>query len=263
MKAITKIVFRRELRTALWWSLGLGALMLLVVASYPSLAEQETLDELWESYPEELRELFGGAESITELEGYLDSQLYSLLPLLLGIMGIAQASRALAGAEESGYLDLPLSTPLRRQAWFMAHALAILASQIVVVGLMGLLLVAGLLAFQIEGDLGVLFFAGFDAIPAGWVLASITLLASAFAHRKRIAIGIGTSLVIGLFFIGGLAPIVPALENAKFVSPFYYYGQSDALHGTLDATYYIVCLSAGWLAHVGAWLRFRHKDLFG
>src|SRR5215207_5856687 len=70
---------KMQRRGAIIWGLALWLLRLLTVSFFPSLEDQcEQLNQLMESYPPELRELFGMSEGtdMTTIEGFLASQVF-------------------------------------------------------------------------------------------------------------------------------------------------------------------------------------------
>jgi len=109
---------RLQLRSIVVWGVALGLLNLLTVASFPAVEDQsQVLNDLVESYPPEMRELFGIGEGtdLTKIEDFLAAQTFNFLaPLALAFFPILASAGAIAGAEERGTIDVLLGNPVPR-----------------------------------------------------------------------------------------------------------------------------------------------------
>ena len=83
-----------------------------IVAIYPSVAD--SLRTAVRSYPEALKKAFGVGE-LSSASQYLHAEMLSLIvPLAIGYRPVRAFASGLAGAAESGRLDVLLSAPLPR-----------------------------------------------------------------------------------------------------------------------------------------------------
>jgi len=235
-------VFAKTLRDArrgvLWWSLGLAGLAAMMVAVYPSVRDNPSLDKLLESYPEALRGVigFGGELDYSSGAGYLGIELFSfMVPLLLIVVTVAAGAGAVAGEEERGTLDLLLSTPVSRRR-LVVEKLGALVVEVVVLGaVLWLALVVGSNA----GDLGVSA-AHLGAATAGAVLlalgfGTIALLVGAASGRRSRAIAVAAAGAVAAYLVDSLASLSSVLEALQPASPFYHYSASDPLRHGLQA----------------------------
>jgi ABC-2 type transport system permease protein len=108
---------RDQRRSYPWWVIGFVGTVAMYASVWPSVGENaKTLEEYMQSLPDVFKELIGSAGGFTTPEGYLASELFSLLgPILLLVYAIGAGARAIAGEEEGGSLDVLLSTPVRRR----------------------------------------------------------------------------------------------------------------------------------------------------
>ncbi len=260
-------LFKHLLREAkggiLGWSIGLGALILLVAASYPAVRGQTDLDDLLAEYAESLGGLLGDCTTLTDYPCYMDTQILAFLPVMMGIFGVTHAARILAGAEESGRLDILLSTPVSRRMLVANHLMVLVAAQAIVAGSVGVLMLLSSLALGESEHAAGSLLAGFNALPASLVATMLTYLLSAFVHRRAIALAGGTAFVLASYFIGGLAPLSETLEPMKWISFTHYYQQSQPLRDGLDFAYYAIMLPLAGLFGALAMLRFEGKDITG
>ena len=124
-------------RTPLIWGAPIGVMSALIVALYPSI--HHSLTEIVKGYPAGLKSAFGITDLGT-LEAFLSAEMFSLLlPIAAAYCAMRCVSAALAGAEESGYADALLATPVtRRQLVVSAFATAavVVAAMLVVSGVL-------------------------------------------------------------------------------------------------------------------------------
>ena len=79
---------------------------------------------------------------------------------------------------------------------------------------------------------------------------------------KRTAAGIGIGIAVLLFAADMMCRVVPAIENLKYITPFYYANAADIFtdgkwNGAMIITGAIVILAA----YTAAWYWYRKKDL--
>ena len=255
----------RPRRTALLaWSLGTLAYLLIIGMTYSFVADSPEYEEIWASMPEGARELLGGAASLSEVDGYFDSQAGAYLPLVLGILAITGMARALAGAEESGALDHALARPITRKQyyWAQVRAMGVLLLAILSGALLGAILgflISGVSGRELAGVVGLMA----ELIPLLAMFVATGALAGALAHRAAPANGAGIGLVLVWFLLDALSRVVDAASWLAYLTPFGYAARSDLYHGQLDWLYALVaalfCAGVLWL---GARV-FDGKDLHG
>ncbi len=112
----------------LMWGLSVAALVGLVLAFYPQVKNNQSLNSLYADMSPEVRALLGGSD-LTSPAGYLNTQLFAfVLPAVLLVFGIGRGAAALAGEEEARTLDLLLAQPLGRRSTYLQKAGALAVS---------------------------------------------------------------------------------------------------------------------------------------
>jgi ABC-2 type transport system permease protein len=210
-------------RAFAWWSLGVVLFVLLNIAFYPSIKNDPAYDDLLREYPDAVQGFVG--TDLTSPEGFLFSQLFSLLvPLLLLIYSVSAGARAIAGEEEAGTLDLLLSHPLSR-ARVVAEksvALAVMLAFLCLVLLLSIALPAPLFSLDIGLDKLV------AAVLASYLLALafglLALLVGAATGSRAAAIAVPAVVAVGAYLLDGLAEAVDALHPWRVLSPFDWIG---------------------------------------
>jgi ABC-2 type transport system permease protein len=221
---------------------------------FPSIEGSPDFSKLVESYPDALKTLFGLSGDFTTGPGYLDAELFSLmLPLLAIVLAIGSAARGLAGEEDAGRLELVLAYPVRRRDAVIAKGAAVAfelgcfaAAAFVALAALdpvfGLDLAAGHLAAG-AGSVGLL------AVFFGWLALAI----AALTPSRALAIGVPAAAASASYLIGGLHELASWLDPFRFVSPFWWLGQSPLRSGVrgwgvlVVAAAALVCLAAAAL----------------
>lgn len=211
-----------------WWSLGLVAVVAVYVLPYRQYLASGVLSNSDNALYEAL-----GYDATPA--GYLQGTVFALLgPLLVLMMAVTSGTRAIAGDEEAGTLDLLLAHPVSRTR-LVAERLGALAAA---VAWLGLVIWAATVAAGIAADLGV--GAGrIAAATAGLVLlglgfGSVALAAGALNGRRGLALGVTAAAAVAAYLAWTLAPQVEALAGIERWSPFSWYLGGDPLRSGPD-----------------------------
>jgi ABC-2 type transport system permease protein len=255
----------RDLRRSLaWWSAGLGAVVGLIVAVYPTVRDNPALSKLVEDYPEAIKGFvaFGGRVDYTSGPGYLGSELFAIwVPLLLVVAAIGAGARAIAGEEENGTLDLLLANPISRRRLVAEKLGALAAEAAVLAAVLWLALVVATTFVTMHVSAGHLAAAVANAAVLATGFGAVALLAGAACGRRGVAIGTGAAAAVAAYLVNSLAPLVDALEPLQKASPFYHYAAGDPLRQGLDPAHTGVLVAIAAVAAVAAPLVFERRDL--
>ncbi len=257
--ALVRRGLRDNARSALLWGGGLGLMSAFEVALYPSISA--SLGKAIDGYPAGVKDAFG----ITDLgtvEAYLHAEMFSLvLPLALAYCALRWVAAAIAGAEESGYLDTLLATPLARRTLTASAFLTAAIATAGVLALTGVLTtVAGLIAGEVvpighlaAGLAGVwalaLFFGGAATLAAGMV------------HRAGLALAAVGGLLGAMYVVDLVGKLSAPLHGLRWASAFRYYGAP--LQDGLDVAGFALLVVAGALLAVAGAVCFERRDITG
>ena len=223
-------VFRRALadswRSLLGWTLGVAAALALYLPLYPSIGGNGQMQQIIESMPPELTKTLG-FQDIATGAGYAQSTFFGLIGfLLLTIAATAWGAAAIAGAEESGRLELALAHGVSRVQYALESALGILV-RLLWLGAFATVLV---LVLNEPSELGI---EPAHVVAASASLVGVTLLSAAFAlaagaltGRASIATGAGAAVAVAGYVLNALANQSEDLDGLRAVSPY-----SWAYHG--------------------------------
>ena len=249
-------------RALIAWGVGVVAYIALLAATFPSLEGSDQFDELVEDYPSALKDLFGLSDiSLSTGPGYMDTELFNLmLPLLVLVLAIGSGSRTVAGEEDAGRLELLLAYPLRRLNAVLAKGVAV-AIEIAIVAAVAFLALAALdplvgLDLSVERLAGGILGLGVHGVLYAWLAVAV----GALRPGRTLAIAVPAGLAAVGYLINGLQELASWLEPFRFVSSFWWIGQSPLSHGVEYGRYVVIAAAAVVVLVAGA-LLFERRDL--
>lgn len=221
----------RRSRAALgWWMIGMLSMGAYVVFVYDSIGNLEDLHDLYEQYPDSIKDLLGEID-IGTLNGWIHLELLSWMPLVLGVYGGIFAAGSISREAEQRTLDFTLGLPVSRVE-FMASRLTVgLLNLAALCILIFLLLVAGVTITGHDPSAGKYALALLNAYLLGTALfATFAFIASAVDEQARlIGITIGATLVA--YIATGALKSAGAPEALLWLSPFEHYHSADIMSG--------------------------------
>lgn len=253
--AATHLTDRRRSLAA--WGLPLGLMSAFVVAIYPSV--EDSIGEAVSEYPPALKEAFGIGE-LANVEQYLQAEMLSLIvPLALGYLAVRAMASGLAGAAESGRLDVLLSAPVSRSRLCAAGFLATAVELAAVLALAWLLTMAGSALAGAGLDAGPAV-AGFASVwPLALLFAGLGVVVCGFSLRTSVVTGSVAGALVAMYVVDLVGKLDPGLDWLRYASVFKYYG--NAIEDGIEPLAFVgVTLVAVALAALGARL-FEHRDI--
>ena len=265
MKGAVLVHSVRDSRRALaWWSLGLVGLAAMMVAVFPSVRGNDSLNRLVQDYPEALKAFiaFGGAVDYTSAAGYLGSELFSfMVPLLLLVAAVGAGARAIAGEEERGTLDLELANPISRRRFALEKLAAIAVELSILASVLWAALAIGTRLASMHVGLGKLAAATVVAALVALLYGALALLVGAASGRRGLAVAIPAAAAVAAYLVNVLGAIVGALEPVRPASPFYHYAAGDPLRRGLPLDHVGLLLLATVVLGLLAPLALERRDL--
>lgn len=261
--ALTAHAARLRARSALIWSLVLGALGAMFVALYPSIADRPGMEQLIDSMPQAMRDIAGFGDSVgfSSVESFLATEMLNFLaPLALSFFPILAASSAIAGSEEDGTLDVLMGNPLSRWQLVAGRFLAAAVLLLGIVCVMGLIMWLAAILVGVDLSLGSAAAGTLNLWPLCMLFGGVALLCSALAHRRLLAVAVPVALLFSMYFVDALANTVEALEFFQPLSAFYYYG--SAIENGLDWANFAGLTAVTAALVLLAILVFRRRDIY-
>jgi ABC-2 type transport system permease protein len=182
------------------------------------------LQQALQRYPQGVLEAMNYTD-LTSPAGYLASSVFGLLvPLLVAVLAVAQGTRAVAGDEEAGTLELLLANPVSRTRVALQRFAALAAMLMAVGAVLWLVMLAISGPAQLDG----ISTAEFAAAAAHLVLFGACIGGLAFAvgaatGRRALALGISAGAAVLGYLANGVLPQVRGLEWTRQASPWHWY----------------------------------------
>jgi ABC-2 type transport system permease protein len=257
-----RYTFRGLRGQILGWGLGLGLYGLMIVPMYETFAGQgEQFQQMIASYPPEFLAFFGATvNSMLTPAGFLGMYAFSMLPVIISIFAVLVGSGLIVSDEERGRLDLIMSYPVGRSAFFFGRFLGLLAAclAIMILAWLGFSLLLGGSSLGVDwGQMAVPFL---SLLVQTLVYAALALLLSMFLPARSLAATVSGAVMVISYMISSLAFMDERMETLAKLMPYHYF----------QATLSIQELNLGWLfALLGvsavmvliAWLRFVRRDI--
>jgi ABC-2 type transport system permease protein len=244
------------------WGLAMFVLGALLVARYDMMASaKEQFKALLDSPIGKMVEAMGGdKDTIFTPEGFLNLQVFSFLPLVLGVFVIMGGSGLLAADEEKGTLDLILAHPVSRSAQFGGRLLAFLIAMVGIVGLswLGLVMASAGSTLEVTGGELLLPYLSFLAVLLLFGMLAL-FLSMVLPSRRSAALTAGLVLVAS-FFLTMIARSDKDMQAYARLLPMHYFQAGKALHGLDMASFGGLLAVAALLAGL-AWWRFERRDI--
>jgi ABC-2 type transport system permease protein len=253
---------RQRLKGTAALTVLLAAFIGLIIYIYPSFAESTAeIDALLESLPQAFREGFG-AESYASIEGFLSTELYQFLwVLLLGLYFTYAAGGLLANDVESGRLYLVLATPVSRTRLAVEKFLSLLVPLVTLNTVIPVFVFAASMAIDYVIDPWYLLLVHLLSIPYLLACSGIGLVLSVLFDRGDVAQRSGIAIVFLLFMLDTVT-VDTDFEWLGTLSPTRYFDPTEILlNETLDLGGAIVLLIAAAVLVIAALGVFQRRDV--
>jgi ABC-2 type transport system permease protein len=224
VSAVFRNVFLKTLRDQrrglIGWSIGIAFLVYIEASIWPTMRDMDW-NQLLQSYPEELRELFD-LDAMATGAGFMNAELFTLLlPALFIVYAIARGARLMAGEEESGTLDVLLVTPVSGASIVLQKALALATSLFA----LGAVLFVVTLGSSVLFDLGIGVAAAasgsLSMVLLGAAYGAIALAVGAITGRRAWAIGLAMVASVAAYVLYAVGMLVDSVEPWQPLSPFH------------------------------------------
>lgn len=209
------------------WGLGLGLLLLAVIAAVPTLlgtpAARAAIVSLGPSFA-----WFADPVKIDTPGGYATWK-YGLTLLIVALWPMLAESGMFRGEEERGSMDVLLSLPRSRVRIAVEKLAAMWTALLLMALIIGLLAFAGAKKGNVDiPPAGAFLFAINLALIAA-VFGAIALLISQFTQERRTAVGLTAGVLLVCVVLDMLHRVIPNTTWLSRLSLIYYYNVNKPL----------------------------------
>ena len=224
-------------RTAIiGWGIGIAIFAAYIIVLFPEFAEPLEAFNL-EEIP--AYQIFGDFEDMASFKGFVSAEVFTFLPILLGIYAIVNGTGTLAGEEDSGTLEPLMALPLRRWQIVLSKGVALgiaLLLILLVVGMAAVIAMNTLPADVDTGSVGAgdIVLATLATWPLVMFFAALSLFLAAFMPSRRYAAITATAVLVVSYFGNNLANLVELLSDIQFLFVFSYFDVNSILEGNVN-----------------------------
>ncbi|MEO7752107.1 MAG: hypothetical protein ABIS35_01700 [Terracoccus sp.] len=237
---IAALDLRLRRRSVLWYAAGMALYAYLIVAMYPTVSADTSLESLAADNPE-LLALFGVSGSLTSPTGWLNGNLYAnFLPLLVLLVTVAYGGSAIAGQSADGTLGLVATLPLQRRRIVLEKvvALVVLALPLPLVTLACAF--AGR-AYDLEVGTAALVGTTATVVLLGVDLGLLAMVVGATGSGRGLAVGLTSAWAAASYLVSSLAPVVGWARTLQPFSLFHWaVGDGQLTSGPSPAAYLVL-----------------------
>ena len=258
--------FRRELGAVFGWIGLLTAYNLLNIYLFRVYGDQSSIAEVYRVLPPVWRNMFGDYFiTVNSLEGWLATQYFSFLPILLSIGLITLSSSLFSREAEDTSIHNILVQPVGRLCVFAANTMVPAAALVsfFLINVPVTVIASRAAGFPVAaaGDVVRLYIAAF---AFGVFLHGCGIAVSVFVDVQKKSAGVYLGSVLILFVFSALLRTLDAAPAVRKLNPFYYYDCSRILREqAVPATGVIYWIAGGVAAISSAAWRFSGRDFLG
>lgn len=261
MIALTLDLLARTRVTLAWWVLGVLAMGAYVVVVFDSIGSLEDLRKLYESYPESIRELIGDVD-ISTINGWIQTELLSWVPLILGMYGGIFAGGNISREAEQRTVDFILGLPVSRTDFMMSRLIAGLVNIAIICVLTFVLLVVLVPLVGYTPSAGKFALALLNAYLLGAALFCGYAFIASFTDEQAKLIGIAIGGTLVMYIATGALRSAGAPDFVQWMVPFDHYHSADAVSGRDVPVLSMAVLAAGAvIAGFAAVYWYNRRDL--
>jgi ABC-type transport system involved in multi-copper enzyme maturation permease subunit len=230
LKTLALDLLSRSRTTLLWWIAGMMGMGVYVVAVYDSIGSLEDLRKLYEGYPEAIRKLVGDVD-ISTLNGWIEIELLSWLPLILAIYAGIFAASHISRETEQRTIDFVLGLPVSRTEFLLSRIAVGLTNMALICLAIFVLLVAEVPLIGHDPSAGRYALALTNAFFVGSALFAGYVLIASFTDDQGRVTGITLGVTLLLYVANGALAAANAPDFVLWLTPFEHYHAAEAMSG--------------------------------
>lgn len=256
---------RINLKSFLIWLIVLISIFGIVFIMYPSIMNSENIknmEELIKIFPEEMLKMFNmDITSLTSAFGWLKTEGFVLILLIIGMYSAILGSNILLKEENDGTIEYLYAKPISRNK--------IITSKILVGMFYIILMISIILLFNLVGlsliedfDLKLFLLLSISPILICIPIFFISMFISCFFNKTKKTIGIS----IGIVFISYFLMIISNLsDTTEFFKYFSIYSLGDPrniiLNNNISFLNIIICIFVSLVFIFGIYKIYSRKEL--
>ncbi len=253
---------RDHWKSTLMWSLGILSITAIQLYIYPSVVKSSTAMQSYiDAFPEALRTIFR-MEDYFSGEGFLGTELYSMMvPLIFISMSAARGSSAIAGEEENGNADIIFSLPISRTKVVINKMIALVIECLLVAIILVIAIAIGSQLVDMKIEISKVAIATGASALLGLIFGAFALIAGALTGKKAIATGLSVAFAIAALLFYSLAPLVDTFDALTPFNPMNWAINGNPLSEGVSGSNFAKLSSLFIALNLLALYLFRNRDI--
>lgn len=244
---IARLDLRLRRRSIAWYAAGMAVYAILIVAMYPTVESDSSLEALTTDNPQ-LLALLGVTGSLTSPTGWVSGNLYAnFLPLLVLLLTISYGAASFAGQSEEGTLGLVATLPVSRRRLVLEKG-AVLALIALPLAVVTMACVYAGRNFDLDLSMWAVLGTTAAVVLLGVDFGLVALLIGVVTGSRGLALGLAAAVAAASYLISSLAAVVGWAHTLRPVSLFYWaVGDNQLATGPSAAAWTVLVLVAASL----------------
>lgn len=213
-----------------WWMLGILGMAIYVVFAFETVSGLQGLADLYKQYPASLRKLFGEVD-ISTLNGWMQVELISYLPLLLAIYGGIYAAGSVSREVEQRTVDFLLGLPVTRWQFIASRLIVGMWNLLIICLSVFVVLVIGVAIIGYAPPAGRIALALFNAYLLSAALLTAYVAVATFVDEQSRVTGITLGITFLLYIGNAALKATDAPSVIRWFTPFEHYHSAQAMSG--------------------------------
>jgi len=254
--------FSKSRGAILGWGISMLALGAMIVPVYSTFADKgEAMEQFMQMFPPEMLAFFGGMADFTTLEGYLNIEYFSFVPIVLAMYAIIAGGGMIANDEENGTLDLIAAHPVSRSSLFFGRLASIMVNLtlILLLAWLGLFIPVQFME-NVDLDMAAILTPFVSMFAYLSLIGAFTLFLSLSMPSKKLATMIAGIVMVADFFIQGFAELNADLAPLADILPLNFY-QGRGWADGLNTEWFLGLMGAAAMFTLIAWWRYLRRDI--
>ena len=254
-----------NLRGFLIWTGTMLVILLLIYMVYPSIVSDgkgNKVNEMLEAFPQDLLKAFNmDLVGLDTAYGWLKSEGFTFLYLLIGIYACLLGSNILLKEESETTIEYLASLPITRRK---VAADKILVAMIYIISMIAALGVFNMIALNIteNPDNKQLFLLSLTPIFPAIVLFALGFFIATFTLKTKKMLGISIGMVFAMYILGVISEMGESVKGLKYISAFTLADSRSVITNTeLKPVYPIVSLILFAALIILSLVRYQKKEL--
>lgn len=252
---------KMNLKGLLIWALCVGGLCFGCILLYTSL--EDSIQGMADAYSDmgAMSVALGMDKmSLGTLTGFYATEV-AMMHGLGGAMFAAVVGTGMLSKEEAGHTSEFLNAFPAGRGFILLQKYACLISNILIFNLACVAMyVLGFVVMKEDISSKEMLLYHFAQLIMHIEIGTICFMVSAFVKKSLMGAGLG--IAIFMFAADMMCRIIPAIEDIKYITPFYYSNASDIFtSGGIDDTMLGIGIGITAASFTAAWIRYRSKDL--